>query len=440
MSIKNLPKSAQIYIVTVMLLALGLLVHYSWKTHFNSYIWQGLIFFGILAVCSESMKVYLPRGGYITVTLAVLYACVLLFGTAVAAYVIISGIILANLTTREKKPWYKLMFNCGQYIICVVITNYIYVTTGGVTGKIDPLNIGPIIMSAFGFSFVNQTAVTVILALVERISPWRVWITNLKWTLPNYFTLSFISVLMAGIYSRVGYWGVSLLFIPLLLARYVFKSYMEVRQVYLNTLEALASALDAKDAYTRGHSERVAKYAVGIARELKLPEDQIEAIENMALLHDIGKIGVSAELLNREGKLSSGEFDLIKLHPVIGANILKEIHDLGAAPDYIRYHHEKYDGTGYPDRLKGDSIPLGARIITLADSFDAMISGRNYRPKVEIEEALKEVKRSMRTHFDPRLAEVLITSWQGGAGRVKPGLLEVAGLTDKLKAASITDK
>ncbi len=429
---KGLPKSAKIYILMITLPALGLLVYFTLKTHFDYPVLRGLVFFGILALFSESLKVNLPKGGYVTVTFAVLYACILLFGTAVAAFVTIIGIVISNFITREKKPWYKLMFNCGQYVICVTITHFTYISTGGVTGKVDPLNIAPLFIAAISFFLVNQTAITIILALVEGVSPWGVWITNLKWTLPNYFTLSLISILMAGIYSRAGYWGVSLFFGPLLLARFVFKSYMEARQVYLDTLEALASALDAKDTYTRGHSERVAGYAVEIARELKWPEDQIETLENTALLHDIGKIGVDGELLNRKGKLTRSEYDMIKLHPAIGANILKEIHDLGIAIDYVRHHHEKYDGSGYPDRLQGETIPLGARIITLADSFDAMTSGRSYREKMDIEEALEEVKRSTGTHFDPRLAETFIRCWQGKkAGVERQYLLEAASTTDK---------
>jgi len=266
----------------------------------------------------------------------------------------------------------------------------------------------PFIGTTLVYSFVNISTVTIVLALAQKSSPWNIWLMNFRWVAPNFLAFAPLGLLMASMYKLTGMWGVSLFFIPLLLARYVFKSYMDVRQIYLDTLEALASALDAKDKYTRGHSERVAKYAVQIARELKLPEDQVETIEHVALLHDIGKIGVSAELLNRKGQLSASEFDLIKLHPVIGANILKEIHDLGSATEYVRYHHEKYDGSGYPDGLKGDNIPLGARIITLADSFDAMTSDRSYRKKMNWEEALEEVKRSAGTHFDPQIVKAFL--------------------------------
>ena len=429
---KRLPKPAQIYIVLVTLIASGLLLNFMLKNQFSYQTTVILVFFGSLAVCAELLKVNLPKGGYVTVTFAVIYACILLFGAAVAAYVEVASAIFSEFITKEKSPWYKTMFNCGQYVICVAFAQVMYTYTGGVVGKINSLDIIPLVASAGGFFLINNLAVTIILSLVQGVSLWRMWITNLKWLLPNMFTLSLLGILMAGIYNLTGYWGVSLFFVPLLLARYIFKSYMQIREVHLNTLEALSSALDAKDKYTRGHSERVAKYAVEIARELKLPEDQIEIIEYTALLHDIGKIGVSADLLNRSGKLSTSEFDIVKLHPIIGANIVKEIHDLGSLTEYVRHHHERYDGSGYPDNLHGENIPLGARIITLADSFDAMTSGRSYRKKLTFDEAIEEIKRCAGTHFDPRLTQVFINCWQAKVPWIQPNsLVEAVSAADK---------
>ncbi|PKM47358.1 MAG: hypothetical protein CVV03_03845 [Firmicutes bacterium HGW-Firmicutes-8] len=430
--VKNLPKFAQLYIILVSLLALILLIYFYSKINLSLQTLSALIFFCLLATVTNSLKVYLSKGGYVTVTFAVTYACVLLFGAPLTAYIEVIGMVLSNIIIKDKSPWYKLLFNCGQSVICVAAAQFAYSYGGGINGNVDTLNIVPLMMSAVSFFLVNSMAITIILALVQNMSPWEIWISNLRWTFPNMFTLSLLGILMAGIYSHAGYWGVSLFFIPLLLARFIFKSYMDVREVYLNTLEALASALDAKDKYTRGHSERVARYAVKLARELKLPEEQVEKIESTALLHDIGKIGVNAELLSRSGKLSVREYDIVKLHPVIGANIIKDIHDLGSVTDYVRHHHEKYDGSGYPDNLHGENIPLGARIITLADSFDAMTSGRSYRKEVTFEEAIKEVKRCAGTHFDPLLAEVFINCWQEKVPWIRPNsLVEVVSGADK---------
>lgn len=429
---KTLPKSAQIYIVSITLLALSLLLYFTLTVTIGKKFILVLLFFGTLSVFTESLKVSLPKGGFISVTFAVTYACLLLYGATMAAYVTIIGIIISKYIIKDKSPWFKTVFNCGQFVICVSVAHFVYIHTGGFIGKVNPLNILPLILSAGSYFILNHLALSLILSFVNGVSPWRMWITNLKWTLPNNFALLFLGVLMAGIYNKASYWGVSLIFGPLLLARYIFKSYMEVRQVYLNTLEALASSLDAKDKYTRGHSERVAKYAVEIAGELKLPQDQIETIEYTALLHDIGKIGVSAELLSRSGKLSVGEFDAVRLHPVIGANIVKEIHDLGAVTEFVLHHHEKYDGSGYPDNLHGEDIPLGARIITLADSFDAMTSGRSYRNELTFEEAVGELKRCAGTHFDPRLVEVFINCRREKVPCVQPNsLMEAVSAADK---------
>lgn len=429
---RELPKMAQIFITAVFILALSLLGYFTPKVDFNNYIIQGLVFFSILAVFTEILQVKLPRGGFITVTFAVTYTSLLLFGAAIAAYVTILGTVLSEAVARNKTPWYKMVFNSGQFTICVSVAQFLYVATGGTIGKIDPFNFLPLAASTAGYFVVNHLALSIILSIIQGVSPWRLWLTNLRWTLPNLFTLSLLGILMAGIYNYAGFWGVSLFFVPLLLARFIFKSYMEMRENYANTLEALASALDAKDPYTRGHSDRVATYAVELARQFKLPEDQVEAIQHTAILHDIGKIGVSDELLNRIGRLSNDEFDLIKLHPVIGANILKDFAYLGAFTAFVRSHHEKYDGSGYPDMLKAEEIPLGARIITLADSFDAMTSDRSYRNKMSLEEALEEVKRCSGTHFDPRLAEVFISCWEKKLSRAHPNaFLEVAPAADK---------
>lgn len=429
---RSLPKPAQIYILTITLAALAVLFYYSLKTDFNYEVLQGLVFFSILAIFAEILKVNLPRGGFVSVTFAVIYTSTLLYSAGVAIYVTIIGIVCSEIITRPKNPWYKLMFNCSQYIICIAVTQTIFILTGGKIGNVSPLDIIPLVVSTGGFFITNVLAITLVLSFVHGISPWSVWITNFKWTLPNMFTLLFLGVLMAGIYHYAGYWGVSLFFGPLLLARFIFKSYMDVRQNYLGTLEALASALDAKDKYTRGHSDRVAKYAVELARQIKLPEDQVEVIQQMALLHDVGKIGISDELLNRSGKISNDEFAMIKFHPVIGADILKDIHYLGAATEFVRYHHEKYDGSGYPDGLKGESIPLGARIITVADSFDAMTSDRSYRKKMTVQEALDEVSRCAGSHFDPLLAEAFLKCWnQKTCGTELSSLVEAASTVDK---------
>ncbi|GEM_PF-3237196 len=181
--------------------------------------------------------------------------------------------------------------------------------------------------------------------------------------------------------------------------------YKDLEQAYLSTVSALAAAIDAKDAYTHGHSSRVMEYAVLIAREMGLPEDEIERIKLAGLLHDIGKIGVRESILLKKGKLTDEEYEEIKKHPVLGANIINQVRFLESVVPYTYYHHERWDGKGYPEGLKGEEIPLGARILAVADTFDAMTSSRSYRKALPDSYALEEIKKNAGKQFDPKVVE-----------------------------------
>jgi len=174
---------------------------------------------------------------------------------------------------------------------------------------------------------------------------------------------------------------------------------------YIEMIETLARAIDAKDPYTKGHSDRVAKYASAIARELHLPENKISEIRHMGLLHDIGKIGVKEGILTKQGSLSFAEFDVVKMHPLIGERIISPIKIFKTSLPMVLYHHEHFDGTGYLEGLKGEDIPLGARILTVADAYDAMVSNRPYRGAIEEEHAVHELERQAGQHFDPKIVK-----------------------------------
>lgn len=185
--------------------------------------------------------------------------------------------------------------------------------------------------------------------------------------------------------------------------------YEELQATYMNTIKALAKALDAKDQYTHSHSENVTKYAMLIAREMGLSEEDINNIKDACELHDIGKIGIDDYILNKAGKLTKEEWDQIKLHPQKGAEILKPLKFLNGIVDVVVQHHEKYNGSGYPDGLKAEQIKLGARIIAVADAYDAMASERPYRKKAfSKEEAISEIKKHSGTQFDPKVVAAFL--------------------------------
>jgi len=181
-----------------------------------------------------------------------------------------------------------------------------------------------------------------------------------------------------------------------------------LEQTHFETVIAFSEALDAKDQYTAGHSRRVMEYSVDIGRRMELGEDDIEQLKKSALLHDIGKIGVPDAVLHKKGKLSDVEYSIIKSHSEIGATILKSIKSFKHLVPSVYHHHERFGGGGYPHGIKGELIPLHARIIAIADSFDAITSNRPYRKAFSLKEAVSELERNKGIQFDPYITDIFI--------------------------------
>lgn len=180
------------------------------------------------------------------------------------------------------------------------------------------------------------------------------------------------------------------------------------QDIFLKTLSVLTSAIDAKDSYTRYHSRNVGMFAVALARGLGLTEEEVTSIHYGAILHDIGKIGIPETILNKPSKLSDSEIQIIKTHPMIGANMLSPIDSLGEAIHIVRYHHERFDGRGYPDGLKGEAIPYTARIVCIADAWDAMTSHRSYRQALPVEIAARELEEGAGSQFDSAMVKIFL--------------------------------
>jgi HD-GYP domain-containing protein (c-di-GMP phosphodiesterase class II) len=193
------------------------------------------------------------------------------------------------------------------------------------------------------------------------------------------------------------------------------KLFGDLNDLFLATIKALANAIEAKDPYTRGHSERIRDFSVSIAIELGVTGADLKNIEIAALLHDTGKIGVPEAVLRKQGKLSEEEFGEMKKHPVIGAEMLVSIKQLHEAIPGIRHHQEYYNGRGYPDGLKGEAIPFFARIIAVADTFDAMTSDRPYRAALSDDQALGELKKCSGEQFDPECVKGFERAYNKGA-------------------------
>ena len=193
----------------------------------------------------------------------------------------------------------------------------------------------------------------------------------------------------------------------------------QLERAYLDTIQSLRYAVEAKDPYTRGHSDRVSEYAVLIGRKMGLSEDEIKTLQIGGLFHDIGKIGVPDTILQKEAKLTDDEYSQIKNHPSIGAHILGEAEAFKDIIPIVKHHHERFDGRGYPSRLSGEEIPLLARITAVADTFDAMTSKRSYRNALDIQYVKEEIERCKGTQFDPKIAEVFLEILNNDFGKIQ---------------------
>ena len=396
MSFKEERLEVKIYVSAVILAAALLLALHN-PLYFIS---LPIVFFIGLNLLLENMDVTLPQNkGSVAVGFATSLAMILLFGPGPVAWANFAT-ILHKRTWEHRKALHKPLFNVAQLTLAAGAAGYAYQFFGGTTGLVTlPRDFYPIIMSILSFAFINFLLVLGVFYLAQRRSFFNVWFIVFRWIIPNYLAVAPLGVLIAAIYISLGIPAVVLLMIPLMLARHTFILYMEMRNQYISTIKALTKAIDAKDHYTHGHSERVAEYAVAIAAEMKLPEDFQEKLEDLALMHDIGKISTPETILNKPSKLSDEEFILIRNHPEVGAEIIKNIKFIGAHADIVRHHHERIDGGGYPGGITGEKISLGAKILCVADAFDAMTSARIYSTPKSKQEAVAELERCCNTQF-----------------------------------------
>src|SRR5688500_4338003 len=192
------------------------------------------------------------------------------------------------------------------------------------------------------------------------------------------------------------------------------KAAQENHNLFINSIRMLAAAIDAKDPYTRGHSERVARYSIAIGKNLVLNERDMKNLRISALLHDVGKIGIDDRILRKPGALSDDEFEVMKGHPVKGAAIMSGVAQLTDCIPGMKYHHEKWSGGGYPDGLEGEQIPMQARIVAIADTFDAMTTNRPYQKAMEIGYVVEKIKSFGGTRFDPRVVDAFVNAVKRG--------------------------
>ncbi len=398
----RMPKKAVVYMIFLAVAALAIVLYTATMVDWARVSWFPVLVFMVLIVVSESFPVPLPRGGKITVSLATIAASILLFQPLVVILISISVEVFFLIKSKNR---IKHLFNIFQITIFTGMASIVYNHYAPIMPGFSLSNIYAFIASMIILFILNHTFVTLILAFTQNERPYTIWVLNIKWCTLSFLSMAPLGALIAIIYINIGFWGLVLFLLPLIIARHSFQSYMDMRQTFLDTIKSLSLAIDAKDPYTKGHSSRVADYAVLLAQEMKWPEDRVEFLKYIALIHDVGKVTVPEFILKKETLLSDEEYDAMKKHSEAGAEVIKDVNFFAAGSGIIKHHHERWDGKGSPDQLQGQNIPEGARILAVADAYDAMTSDRPYRKALEPLEAIKEIQDCSGTQFDPKVVK-----------------------------------
>ena len=405
----GIPRKVRLLVAAVLVLGTAVLIQVSVPPPPG--VDLGRIFFwAAVTFALAALPVRLPGGIVAHTTTAPLIAAV--FDTGLANPFAIAWIaFIGTLEIRDLRrqiPIWGTLYNRFAYLLSAYAAWLAVRLSEGAVRPDDPLGaVAQIGLAGLAFSLVNML-LAVSLASLRTSTPFaRVWALSISNVLTGLVALVPLGWLMAEIAVKVGLWASFLFMVPIYLARFSFSKYAETRDLFFGTVSALSQAIDAKDGFTRGHADRVSRIAGAIAREMHVPEKQIEQIELAGLLHDIGKIGVEDRILMKPMRLDADEQELMRRHPIYGASILEPSAALRPLVQMVLHHHENYDGSGYPEGLKGEEIPHGSRIIIVADAYEAMTSDRIYRKAIGHEKAMDQLNKYKGVQFDPAIVRAL---------------------------------
>jgi putative nucleotidyltransferase with HDIG domain len=380
----------------------------------------GFVFWTLATILTSALPVSMPRGTKQALGIAPIVAAIVLGGPAVGGWVAAIGVTEVR-ELRGRIPWYGTLANHAGLVLPAVVA--------GVVREVlrqQPANLAfdfvTAVLAAGLFAGLNLLLASVLVALRTGQSSTSVFIGDSRGTAMSFLALGPLAWLMAQTYLNA--WWASLLFsLPLYTTRVAFNRYIEMREMFTQTIGALAEAVDKRDPFTSKHSKNVQLIAVDIGRVMRVSEAELEALEWGGLLHDVGKIGVSDDVLLKKERLTREERMKMNAHPVKGAEIIAPVKKLAPELPIIRHHHEWYNGSGYPDRLIGDEIPKLARILHVADAFEAMTAARPYRmTPLTREQAIGELRKFGGIQFDPAVVDAFVrTPWASGVddpGRV----------------------
>src|SRR5215471_16353705 len=420
---KGLPVAARVYVF-------GVCIAGAVVAAFNiphSLKHPGLFF--VLLVCSSvasALKVSLPlatSGSTMSISYAVDFASLLLLGANETILVAAtSAWSQCTFRVQSRTPVYRTLFNMASLVLTVKLAGLVYTWLGGAAPDVfiqwTPLA-KPLGFAAMAYFLINTALIATAIGLSAKQNIFRIWNENFLWSAPSYFVGALAAAAAAWVIQRGGYWTAGLTSMPVYLLYRTYKVYLgrvqdeqrhvqEVSDLHLATIEALALAIDAKDQTAQSHIRRVQVYAAGLARALGMSDNEIRGVKTAALLHDIGKLAVPEHILSKPGPLTQEEFQKIRIHPQVGAEIISGVPFPYPVAPLILSHHERWDGKGYPSSLKGDEIPLGARILSVVDYFDALMSERPYHRAMSFDAAIGLLRQESGKALDPRVVQTFI--------------------------------
>ena len=375
-----------------------------------------LLTYALICVVASRMKIRLPSArGILPAGFAIVFLAIVELSLTGALLLGVVSVVSQSFFPKRSKN-YQIVFSVANTCTCISVVYWIHYL---LIHKLAFLGT-PILftISAAIFFVLNTFPVAAAIGLTEARPILSGWRTNYFWSAPLYL----VGACLAGLvhYTSIALgWQTSLLLLPLIWLVYnSYSSYVgrvedgkthadQVSSLHMRTIEALALAIEAKDQSVHAHLRRIQVYAVELAKELNLDHEQVEALRTAAILHDIGKLGVPEHISSKSGKLTPEEFEKMKIHPIVGAEILDRVQFPYPVSPIVLAHHEKWDGTGYPYGLKGDRIPIGARILSIVDCLDALMTEKEYRPAISLEAAMAMIAKESGSSFDPRIVVLL---------------------------------
>lgn len=397
--------------------------------------WRVLFLFAVLGVVAESanVKLFTKSRSAISMGFVVAIATMITLGpwagvlthlTSSVATLFPGFLGRKRRKTCLKSFLSKSLFNMSMWVLSSASAGLLYVALGGTPGVMTWHSLLPLSLAVLTDTVVNMGLLITFISLETQRHPIQIWVEDWQWAMPIMVSSGIIGgAALAAAYTVAGPMGLTFFLLPLLATGYAFRLYLhnlrsyvdqlelanqQIEQANLNLLHTLGAVIDAYDLYTFGHSAQVARYAGAIAEAMGLPLDEQMAIVRGALVHDIGKVGVTDAIIGKQGRLTDEEYEMMKLHTVIGAEIVSQMPLLQHLVPLVRNHHERWDGRGYPDGLRGEEIALAARIVAVADGVEAMLSDRPYQATRSLQDVVAEVSRCAGQQYDPAVVRAFV--------------------------------